>query len=263
MAQQGKGGYIALHRAIFDDPLFSGRPDRLCAFEWLIAQAAWKPCAQALGRRLVHVERGQLACTIRSLATAWRWPHGNVQYLLKLFQGDEKILCQSVHTRFHTRNESRNSYRATLITICNYEKYQGQLRASAGGLSSRHDRRDFIQDFAQLPLPIGQIAAQQTKPTESSIREEEASRLPPAEDRRSATTLKPKPPHGVKNRTGTVQWFDYGTPDWKWAAELHEQETGAKVFPKVYRSGRGNWFKTRTPEDWKAWGQAVSHRKRR
>jgi hypothetical protein len=87
----------------------------------LIEHAAWAPRTVTVGSRRYALERGQQARRQRFLASAWEWELGKVQRCLAALQANTMIDTQS-------------DTHATVITICNYDHYQG-----ADGLTDTPD----------------------------------------------------------------------------------------------------------------------------
>lgn len=220
----------------------------------MIAAAAWRPKGHRHVFGVADLARGAFSASLHEMADAWGWPVTNVHRFLHRLVREAMVELAHAPVGLSGKGTGKGHARSRhIITICNYEQYQARAARAEKEAEKEPDH-----DLPQLPGIITQPATQQDKPREPLVRQEAAGR-PPARDG-SATSGKPKPPHGVKSRSGAVQWFDYASPEWRAAAELQEAETGAKVFPKAYRDGRGNWFKTRSPQDWKAWGQAVTRR---
>lgn len=125
-------GFICLHRDALDHPLLQDA-GRLGAFLWLVARAAWKPVPFDINGKVIIIERGQL-CTSRSLlAKAWGWSPSAVERFLTRLKTEQMI-------------EQATGQGKSIITICNYEKYQsisseaGQTTGQATGQASDSDR---------------------------------------------------------------------------------------------------------------------------
>ena len=118
-------GWVKLHREITDHPLFVGRMDRLGAFVWLIKEAAFKPRRVDINGRIVTLERGQLSHSIAFIAKAWGWSKSTTERFLTRLKTETMIGTASGTGR-------------TVITICNYDKYQGDDRytGTASGTAS-------------------------------------------------------------------------------------------------------------------------------
>jgi hypothetical protein len=223
-------GYIAIDRRILDDPLFLGRPQRLYAFQWLVAKAAWKPGGQRVGLAVVEVQRGQLATTVRGLAEAWEWPPSTVQYFLSLLRRHEKILSEAIRTEIHTQIHTQVSRNATRITICNYNDFQGQLRGAAGG-SARSSVRAFVQDAPQLPGIMRENTAESSITTESKDKKE-AFRI----------SKLSRPRQGARSEDGQFVWINCDDPQWAIFADDFQNVTGTRICPEVREGKRGKWF---------------------
>ncbi len=95
-----------MHRGWMDKRIFEREPfDRRSAWSWLIENAMF---ADSSG-----LARGQIRASLRFLAKAWGWQEPKVRRYLSAAQNAEMIVCVADAGR-------------TLITICNYDKYQCQ-----------------------------------------------------------------------------------------------------------------------------------------
>lgn len=127
-------GYYRMHRGWMEHPAFGREPfTKAMAWCWLVEHAAWKDTTQPVGRHFVQVQRGQLAVAIRYLAEAWMWSKSSVdRFLTRLETG----------TMIGTQPGTQYS----IITICNYDKYQGDGDADGtpdgtqSGTRVGHDR---------------------------------------------------------------------------------------------------------------------------
>jgi hypothetical protein len=103
-------GFVTIERAILKNPKFRGKDDIYAAF-WLICQAAWRPTAVRPVRSMIELRRGQCAFAVSFLAQAWECSKATAHARLRHFEKIEFI-----------RTDARTD--CTLITICNYDKYQ-------------------------------------------------------------------------------------------------------------------------------------------
>jgi hypothetical protein len=109
-------GFYQMHRGWMDNPLFKGESfTKAQAWEWLIANAAWKDRTITVNNKSILVKRGQLFKSIRMLATDWDWPPTKVVRFLKSLETEEMV---------ETSGGTRNGTNLTQITICNYDKFQ-------------------------------------------------------------------------------------------------------------------------------------------
>lgn len=96
-----------------DHPLFARETfTRAQAWCWLIEMAAWTPTKKEIGGKTITLKRGQLSYSTRYMAKAWRW------------KGEAKVrrfLCVLVEWENIATSTDAGQ---TIITICNYNKYQ-------------------------------------------------------------------------------------------------------------------------------------------
>lgn len=103
-------GFIALHREAFSHPLLKDA-DRFRAWFWLVAHAAWKPTKHDARGHTIAVDRGQICAGREYLAKEWGWSPSAVERFLKRLETEQMIERQAGQMK-------------TVITICNYDKYQ-------------------------------------------------------------------------------------------------------------------------------------------
>lgn len=94
-------GFVTVPRGSED--LFGNVTDepfcRRGAYFWLFDKAVWRETDQWAGKIAVHLQRGQLCCSLRYLARAWGWTHGRVQRWLELLVKRGKILTDNIAGR--------------------------------------------------------------------------------------------------------------------------------------------------------------------
>jgi len=59
----------------------------------------------------------------------------------------------------------------------------------------------------------------------------------------SKDRLRTKPPHGARGR-GMI-WLDFGSEEWRRAADDYRDERGSELQPERRLGGHGNWFRER------------------
>jgi hypothetical protein len=106
-------GVFAIDRGIFDHPLFETKEpfSKREAWVWMLAEAAWKPRKRVVSGKVVELQRGQFAHSIRFMADAWGWPKSTVDRFLGRLK-TETMIGTDVETG------------QLIVTICNYDEYQ-------------------------------------------------------------------------------------------------------------------------------------------
>jgi hypothetical protein len=120
-------GVFAVDRGIWDHSMFAREPfTEREAWLWMVSSAAWAAKRVRVGRAQIELQRGQLAFATRFLAEKWKWAHSKVVRFLKRLEIDTMVSTSA------TRE-------ATLITICNYDKYAFGRNASETQGGTRTD----------------------------------------------------------------------------------------------------------------------------
>lgn len=105
-------GFYLMHRGWQGNPVFRNEAfSRRDAFVWLIEEAAFRPVRIYAGRSEISLSRGQLSHSLRHIASAWRWDLARVSRFIA-----SMTKAKIIDTQTDTGQ--------TVITICNYEKYQ-------------------------------------------------------------------------------------------------------------------------------------------
>lgn len=125
-------GFIALARGVLDHPIVGARKpySRHDAWEWLLFEAAFKPRRYAAGSIVVTLDRGQLAHSTRYMADAWGWSEAAVRRFLtrlKTGAGTGAMI------------DAQTDAGITVITICNYERYQSWEDQTDAATDARTD----------------------------------------------------------------------------------------------------------------------------
>lgn len=105
--------FFTIARGWLNHPVLrpKGEFSRAEAWAWMIEEAAWKTARAEIAGAIVTLQRGQLSHSVRFMARAWRWSIGKVQRFVSLLNRERMI---DIATDTGT----------TVITICNYDKYQ-------------------------------------------------------------------------------------------------------------------------------------------
>jgi len=111
-------GFYLMHRGWMDNPVFKAEPfcEKL-AWIWLIEAASYEPHQMRIrgSQKIIAIKRGQLVTANRVLAEKWTWSVNRVRRFLENLK---------IHGMIDTQSDTLH----TIITICNYDKYQATLR---------------------------------------------------------------------------------------------------------------------------------------
>lgn len=111
-------GYVRISRGFFEDAAFADEAfTEREAFLWLIFEASFLAREVRVGSAVVQLKRGQIAASTRFMAKAWGWSEARVRrYLdrLKNRRMAERVTDAGV----------------TVVTLCNYDKYQAYTRVA-------------------------------------------------------------------------------------------------------------------------------------
>jgi hypothetical protein len=106
--------YFAVDRAVFDHPIFSKEPfSRRDAWVWLISEAKFKESDVFINGRIITLKRGQLSHSLRFISSKWGWDKGKTERFFRVLKTETMI-------------ETATETGQIIITICNYDRYQGQ-----------------------------------------------------------------------------------------------------------------------------------------
>lgn len=112
-------GFLAMARGLLDHPVVGVDPrrpySRTEAWQWMLLEAAFKSRRYQAGSIVLELKRGQFAHSTRYLAKAWRWSEPAVRRFLatlKTGAGTGAMI------------DARSDAGITVVTICNYERYQ-------------------------------------------------------------------------------------------------------------------------------------------
>lgn len=105
-------GFYRMHRGWLEHPVLGGEPMcKRAAWAWLIEEASWSHRRRDVKGQTIQLRRGQLTASVRFLAEAWGWHRAKVERFLGRLQTEAMI-------------ETATETGQTIITICNYERYQ-------------------------------------------------------------------------------------------------------------------------------------------
>ena len=105
-------GYVRIHRSLIGHPAFRNDAEAM-AFAWLVAKAAWQPTRVRYKERIISLDRGQVAVSVRDFARAMDRDKAWCERLLKRLKSETMVT---------TRCETG----VNIITISNYKEYQSR-----------------------------------------------------------------------------------------------------------------------------------------
>lgn len=120
-------GYIKISRQIWESTAFAHEVfSEREAWVWMISEASFVDRRKRVGDLIVHLDRGDLALSSRFAASVWGWTDSKVRRYLKRLEKLEMILAKT-------------DAGVTVVSICNYEKFQSGEQA--GDAVPTQDRR--------------------------------------------------------------------------------------------------------------------------
>lgn len=224
-------GFVALHRDAFQHPLLRDA-ERFRAWFWLVANAAWKPTKHNARGHIIEVERGQICAGREYLAKEWGWSPSAVERFLARLETEQMI-------------ERSSGQMKTVITICNYGKYQAmpdqteQISEQTFGQKPDRNRTDKEQGNKETREPIGShtpLLSPQSdlKAGMGAVRKHTmpADWIPGPLPREVQDLVDTWPPGRLERETASFRnyWLDDGRkrPGWdrtfhNWIRRLHDQ----------------------------------------
>ncbi|MBR1277469.1 hypothetical protein [Bradyrhizobium sp. AUGA SZCCT0283] len=178
MPDQTPRGYIAMPRSIFGDPSFAQEPyTEREAFLSLVANAAWKPRRLRLRRGAVDLSRGQLLVSSRFLAEGWQWPEPRVRRFMDRISGRRAIDAQTDapnDAQSDALIDAQPTPHGTIITIRNYDSFQGEAKSAAG----QDDAQSDAQSDAPSDAPLDAKSTQREEEINNNtlLKESESAR---------------------------------------------------------------------------------------
>jgi hypothetical protein len=143
-------GVFAVDRGIWVHPAFESEPfTQREAWCWLVSEAAWQDRRVRVATVVVNLKRGQVSHSLRYMAGKWQWTLARVQRFLSRLKTDTMI-------------DTSTDTGVTVITICNYSKYQRvslpvDTATDTGPIQDRYKEKDIkdIKDIRESPRANG------------------------------------------------------------------------------------------------------------
>jgi hypothetical protein len=163
--------FYLMHRGWLDHDVF-GDPERepLCkraAWAWLIDHAEYAVKQVRIGRTLVTLQRGQLSYSLRFLGKSWGWHYLRVRRFLT-----DLAERNMIETVCETGRETAQ----TILTICNYERYQAPTHEARNSPRNRPRRKRETNNKEEKEEslsvdPDGSTVADATDPPSDAVRQ--------------------------------------------------------------------------------------------
>ena len=154
-------GYVAMSRTWQDHDIFEGDAfSRRDAWAWLIVSAAWKPTRIRTKCGPITLQRGEVAFSLRFLAEKWGWPKTRVERFVASLAAQNMVKISlekrdTLGTLSGTLLGHSPGQPQSIITICNYEKFQAPTsnvgthdEQKSGHLAT--EKRDKEEPYNQL-----------------------------------------------------------------------------------------------------------------
>jgi hypothetical protein len=105
-------GVFGVDRGVFDHPAFKKEKfTQREAWLWIVATAAFRSYRRRIGSLILELSPGQAAASLRFMAEKWGWTEPSVRRFLKRLKNLQMI-------------DVATDAGVTILTICNYGKYQ-------------------------------------------------------------------------------------------------------------------------------------------
>lgn len=123
-------GTVNISRDLWRDAAFKAEPfTEREAWLWLVMEASYRPREKRIGNICVNLRRGQLAASIRFMADAWGWEKSRAERFVGRLKKRDMI-------------ETATETGLSVITLCNYDKYQGETVDSETAKKQKRDSNE-------------------------------------------------------------------------------------------------------------------------
>lgn len=124
--------WYRMERGWKDHAFFSKEPySERDAWQWMIEEAHWKPGVVSVLGKPISLKRGQFTASVRFMAEKFQWSKDRVKRFLKRCVSWGMIECETATGQ-------------SLVTICNYEKYQDGKDAPKD--TTKDNPKDGVED---------------------------------------------------------------------------------------------------------------------
>lgn len=115
-------GWFKVYRSL-DEHWISQDMEKLGRWTWLLMKAAHEDTKVVEGNKVIELKRGQLIASLSLLEAKWGVTRKTVMRFMDVLEREEML-----HRQVHQG--------VTIITICNYEGYQGKKKSDSTDMST-------------------------------------------------------------------------------------------------------------------------------
>jgi hypothetical protein len=128
--------------------------------------------------------------------------------------------------------------KVTVITICNYDKFQVTSKNNPQDLERKLERNveHKGEETPMFPMLDGNLTS---KPKEQISRKEKDA----GKGKRPTAAQSPMPGDGFVSERRKLRFCHYQSPSWRIYAANFRDVHGVEPMPVTYADGRGRWFK--------------------
>lgn len=205
---------------------------------WLLKEAGWQDWRKSIKGKTVLVRRGQVSHSVRFMAEALNWSIGKTQRFIKRLKTDTMI-------------ETATDTGQTVITICNYDKYQltpgyndtaTDTATDTGAIQERY-RSDTNYNT------LNTLNTLNTKKEDAPAKEKKVAKPKPKRQKRGTETPCPEnwEPDEKGREYAKKHWTKAGRPDLDIADQIerfrnyhHKHDRRMVSWPACWRTWVGN-----------------------
>ncbi|MPZ36655.1 MAG: hypothetical protein GEU95_01110 [Rhizobiales bacterium] len=165
-------GVFGVDRGIFEHHWLAGEPyTRIQAWQWLCAEAAWKPRRSLVAGMMVELERAQLAHSLSHMAKTWQWSIKRVRTFIRRLKQDDMVVIG------HRKGTAKGTG-LTLLTICNYDEYnfgtlpKGTAKGTPGAQQGHKPEEDRLIDGRDTGTQRAKAFEEARNPSKCTVSED-------------------------------------------------------------------------------------------
>ena len=122
--------FYAMHRGWMKSPVFKKEPyTEREAWEWIISETSYLPREVSIKGQAILLSIGQLSHSVRFMSDKWGWTKSKVSRYLKKLEKWKMI-------------EIKTDAGQSVITVCNYKKYQKMGIKVGTGAGQERDKEE-------------------------------------------------------------------------------------------------------------------------